>query len=173
MAEAEECCEAEIDLLRKQIYSTSLKIKELKEGYKNLLINNLQKDVTIRQLKQRLKSNKYSNFENDLPKSCIEKLRSIGESRKEDSVFIGVVLNALYSDTNTLKHKSLSGRSKNGEKTALTPEKKSILSRVYEERMSYISSSEAIVRKDNLPSILRSAIDAASRKKNITTHSSV
>lgn len=107
------------------------------------------------------------DFESILPKHCIEQLQGVGETQKKDSIFISIVLNALYSDTNTLKQKSLSGRSKNGNKAVLTPEKKSILNSINAQRMKYLLPTEAIARKDNLPSILRKAIDTVNRKKTL------
>lgn len=161
-----ECCNAEINLLKKQIENSISQVKKLKEDYQHLLIENLQKDVIIRQLKQDIaRIRKYHIFENILSKSCLEELRGIGTSIKEDSIFVGVVLKELYGAADSLKQKSLSGRSKNGDKSELTPEKRSTLESIYGERMKYLPVSEAGERKNNLPKLIRNIIDCANRKK--------
>lgn len=46
------CCEEEINGLKEKINNLSLKTDELKQQYKKLLIQNLEKDVKIRNLKK-------------------------------------------------------------------------------------------------------------------------
>lgn len=160
---ANECCAEEISALKEKIEASKIKVKELKDEYKNLLIKNLEKDVKIRNLKKKIEAKKYTNFVGRLPNSCIEKLRCIPDCEKEDSVFMSVVLNEIYG-ANGLKLKSLSGRSKNNNKTELTPEKKLILQQIYSERLRNLPPYEKNTREKKLTKILRTAIDVASRK---------
>lgn len=139
-------------------------MKNLKDEYKKVLITNLEKDVKIRKLKKELKSKKYISFENNLSIQCIEKLRCISDLEKEDTTFISVVLNELY-DVKSLKCKSISGRSKNNEKTVFTPEKKSLLDQIYSERLAHFPAPGVNARKKNLSKIIRNAIDIANRKE--------
>lgn len=161
----DECCSEEIDLLKKELSQWSLKVKQLKDEYKVSLVTNLQKDLIIRDLRQQIKSIKYIKFEANISNSCLDRLRSIGDTCKEDSIFVGVLLKDLYSENGALKQKSLSGRSKTGEKSEFTPEKKQLLEEIYKERMSYLQPSQAEIRKDDLKKYIRNAIDVAVRKK--------
>lgn len=162
---ADECCIAEVNLLKQEIDDSTNAIKKLKEEYKDLLIKNLQKDVIIRELKQKLGVKKYCNFENILSESCLGELRCIGTSVKDDSKFIAVVLKDLYVNTDSLKQKCLSGRSKSGDKSQITPEKKVVLEKVYSERMSNLPKTEVKERANNLSKIIRNVIDCTNRKK--------
>lgn len=159
------CCIAEINLLKQKIASTVSEVKKLKEEYKNLLIKNLQSDVVLRQLKQNIETKKYCDFASCLSESCLNGLREIGSSVRDDTKFVGVVLKDLYGGIEPLKEKTLSGRSKTGNKSELTPQKKSVLDSIYKERMKYLPATEAKERGKNLNKIIRNAIDSSNRKK--------
>lgn len=161
------CCVNEIQPLKDEKEKLLSRIKELKEEYKNCLIQNLQKDVTIQKLKHELNLQKYSGLEGKVSKTCLSSLRSLGLSKKDDAVFVSVLLHEIYKDgdVNVLAMKSLSGRSKNGEKTELTPEKKTLLENAYTERMSLLPAFESVSRKEHLSKLIRNVIDVAARKK--------
>lgn len=118
------CCEKATDL-KKELHILTETAKKLKQGYHSLLIENLKKDLIIRQIKTKIEEKKFLRFENKLSKECLEKLNSIGNSQKQDSTFIAIALNGLYDDnTEIVKQKNLTGRSRNGVKSQITPEKK-------------------------------------------------
>lgn len=160
-------CEKSCDktVLEEELINLTEKLKNLKKEYNNSLVQNLQKDVLIRELKLKEEKQKFSNFEEFLSKNCIDNLHIIGDSQKEDSQFVAVVLKELYGgDIEKIKKITLSGRSKkNGEKCELDSQKKTILEQIFLERLSYISQVNT-PRKNNLNKLIRNAIDVANRK---------
>lgn len=126
---------------------------------------NLQKDILIRRLKRRIEDNKFSNFESELPKDCLLKLRLIGNSQKDDSQFVSVILNAFYENNiEIVKTKCLSIRTKNHKthQSVISPEKCLLLERIFSERLRFSNSDEA--RKSSLSKLIRNSIDNAKRK---------
>lgn len=59
---AECCCSDEIDLLNENLEKDTSETKALKQEYNKLLIENLQKDVIIRNLKKKVREIKYASF---------------------------------------------------------------------------------------------------------------
>lgn len=161
---ARTCCESEIKVMKEELNDLEQQVKQLKIEYNNLLIENLQKDVIIRNKKIQILQNKYTNFNKNISKDILSELNSIGNSKREDSAFIALAIKGLYNgNIETIKQKSLSGRSKKGETSGISPEKKKILERLYDERISYISDIDES-RKNNLNKLIRNAIDNANRK---------
>lgn len=159
------CCENKISELEDELKNLIVKSKSTKQEYLNLLNVNLQKDLEIRKLKRNIEQNKFASFETELSKDCLFELRSIGNSQKEDSQFVSVALSTLYkNDVQIIRAKCLSNRSKNPEQSAISPEKRKILDRIFTERLSYISMVEE-ERKNNLSKLIRNAIDNAIRKR--------
>lgn len=159
---AENCCSGEINSLKKNLEEENIKSKELKQQYHQLLIENLQKDVTIRNLKKKFESFKYGNFKGILSDSCLDELKLFGDSQREDSSFIRCAIKDLYRENiDSLKQKTLSGRSKDDRKTKISPEKMSTLDRLFEQRISYMTKPEEIddIRKKSLNKLIRRAID--------------
>lgn len=157
------CCDT-LQNLRQDLLRLTETVKKLKQEYQTLLIENLQKDLNIREIKKKIEENKFSSFESQLSKTCLVKLNLIGKSQKDDSTFVALALNELYNEnTEAIKQKSLSGRSKKGaKKSTITPEKKKILERLFAERMSYVDADTS--RGSNLNKLIRNAIDNANRK---------
>lgn len=160
------CCDSKISKLEDELKNLEIKSKNIKQEYLNLLNINIQKDLTIRKIKQSIEQNKFNSFGTDLSKDCLLKLRSIGNSQEEDNQFISVALKALYNnDIQIVKAKCLStNRTKNPEKSAISPEKKVILERLFAERLRYISMVGE-VRENSLSKLIRNAIDSAIRKR--------
>lgn len=79
-------------------------------------IQNLEKDVIIRDLKRRIESN--NEFSEHIINSlCVNRLRLVGDSKKEDSDLIYMALLQLHdARIDILKMKTLTGRSKSGQK---------------------------------------------------------
>lgn len=90
------CCEEKIISLREELNHVNKEEKELKEKYINLLVENLKKDVIIRDLKEKAKLNKYFDFEGDVSSSSLSKLISIEDDQKHDSNFIYIALMDLH-----------------------------------------------------------------------------
>lgn len=163
---AQSCCESEIQVLKEELNDLEQQVKRLKNEYNNLLVENLQKDVIIRQKKLLIAQNKYAKFNNNFSKEILGQLNSFGNSQREDSTFVATAIKGLYNgDIETIKHKSLSGRSKKGETGGISPEKKKILESLYDERMSFISGIDE-TRKNNLNKLIRNAIRNANRKND-------
>lgn len=62
----ESCCQGEIDDLKDRINNLVIKYDKLKQEYKNLLINNLEKDVKIRDLKKELEVNFFFEIQREI-----------------------------------------------------------------------------------------------------------
>lgn len=154
------CCEDEIASKKEKVNNLHTKLISLKDNYRVLLIENLQKDLIIRDLKRQMESKIYSNFEQILSVETVAKLRSVANSTKGDSQFVSIALMELFHENiNDLKLMKISGRSKLGDKEAIAYEKKQILKRLYEERMNILIPSECSERKNNLPKLMRNALD--------------
>lgn len=173
---SEECCLQEIEFLKKRLDQLNTDTKKLKQEYQNLLVENLQKDCIIRKLKQRtigkpystaLKQIKYDKFKETLSDTCLDNLKLIGNSQREDSRFISVALNDLYRENiDILKKKTLGSRSKDSEKTVISPEKIRTIENLFAERISYIPKAEVnSLRENNAHKLIRNALDGANRRK--------
>lgn len=88
----ENCCDHEIEQLKEDFMDLAIEVKSLKETYRKCLIENLEKDLVIRELKTKLASKKFSEFEEKLSTPTMNVLRSIGNSQSEDSKFVYVAL---------------------------------------------------------------------------------
>lgn len=160
---ADGCCEREIDALKQEFANLQLKIKDKKQEYHKLLIENLEKDLLIRKKKQNTK--KFLKFEGRLSMQCIDTLNSIGSSQRQDSQFIYVALNDLYSNNiDELKNISLSGQSKEGNKSKIPESTKKLLEELLAERMEHLQSTD-YSRNNNLAKLIRNAIDKANKAK--------
>lgn len=160
---AHTCCEKEREILKEELKNLDQQVKQLKKEYHILLVENLQKDVIIREKKKQTEQKKYIN--SGLPVEYLEILNSFGNSEREDSAFIAAALNGVYKgESETIKHKSLSGRSKLGETTAITPTKKLTLENLFAERLSYIPVKDT-KRQKNLNRLICDAIHNAKRRK--------
>lgn len=158
---AESCCGK--DELRRELSVQTEKLKSLKQEYQKLLIENLQKDLIIRQKKSEENKEKFRSFENQLSKRCLEQLNVIGESQKEDSQFVFVVLLDLHNgDIEEIKKLTLSGRSKKGNTSGLSAAKKEVLEKVFIKRLNNIPHIDES-RKNNLNKLIRNAIDKVNK----------
>lgn len=163
------CCDSEILALEKEVKNLEIKIKSIKQEYLNLFNINIQKDLSIRKIKQNIKQNieenKFKSFDTILSEDCLTKLRLIGNSQSEDGQFVSVVFKALYNnDIQIVKAKCLSNRTKNPEKSVITPEKRIIVERIFAERLGSISIVDD-ARKNSLSKLIRNMIDGAVKKR--------
>lgn len=130
--------------LEKELKEITEKLKVLKQEYQQLLVENLQKDLIIRQIKSKNIKEKFINYEKVLSKSCIEKLNVISSSARDDSQFVAAVLTDLYKgDIDQIKKLCLSGhKNKCADITEISTENKGILESIFKQRLSYISCVE-------------------------------
>lgn len=135
------CCKEEIDDLIQKINNCALKSNNLKQEYKQLLIQNLEKDVKIKNLKKQLASQKFSIFKDKLSDSCLCHLEAIGNDISAGSTFVSCVLNNLY-DLSTLQKLTLSGASKATDTIQISREKRDILEEIFQVRLTYIPFEE-------------------------------
>lgn len=160
---SEHCnCADEIAEFRAELEEYTLKVNQLKQKYKNSLIENLQKDVQIRLLEEKVQSNKKLKFV-QLSAATRNKIELIGTSVKDDSKFINCVLSDLYNgDIEKIKTKTLSGRVN----CEISPHKKNTLEKLFKERLSYLPRQEIDEeREKKLNKLIRNAIDNAKKNK--------
>lgn len=160
------CCKDEIALLKENLMKWTNKLDELKQDYRKSLIDNLQKDLEIRELKKSIQKKKFIDFEHKLSQNCLNELNVIGTSLREDSKFIAVALYDLYDgNIDTIKQLTLSGRSKTGNKNEICSEKKQILESLFMVRLEHLPQQDVDdTRKKSLGRLLRNAIDNANKK---------
>lgn len=74
----------------------------MKQQYKKLLIQNLEKDVKIRNLKKELDVNQFAKFRGKLSENFLSELDTIGHSISEDSTFVCGVMKDLTGGSKSL-----------------------------------------------------------------------
>lgn len=156
-----DCCRDEIRLLEEELRNWETKAKQLRKDYHNSLIENLEKDVTIKELRDKIsKLDKYKAFETILSQDVLKEIRSIGESQREDSEFVYVILNTFYGDS--LAQKRIGDSKCIGKKT-ISPRKKKYLVDLFEERI--VNTAENFeARQNSLSKCIRNAIDRKNRQ---------
>lgn len=158
-------CEGEIELLNHNLKYLSTKEKLLKKKYQQLLIENLQKDIIIRDLKKKIESKKYNGFIGEISTDCVDSLNRIGDSVGEDSTFVRTIMNDLY-DQKELKKKTVDRPSK--DKTPISPERKKLLVKLFEVRLKSVKEEkERTTRENSVTKLIRNVLDVANRKKDI------
>lgn len=87
--------------------------------------------------------------------------------QQEDSRFISIALIEMYRENIAiLKKKTLGSRSKDSEKTAISPEKIRTIENWFAERISYIPKAEVNnLRESNVHKLIRNTLDGAKRRK--------
>lgn len=156
-----ENCIAEIEQLTSEIRNCEKAYKETIVKYQLLLAENLKKDVLIENLHQKLIDERFNEFADHFDERKLENFRKIAYSKREDPSFVLAAVQSLYADNlAVLKFKSVSGKSKNDSKTAVTPLKRKILTELFEKRMELVSAKEAInvQRKAALNKHIKAAI---------------
>lgn len=153
-------CEKES--LEGELKQLTEKYRNIKQEYLNLCNINLQKDIVIRKIKQRIENSKFNSF--GLSKECLHQLRSISNDKKEDSQFVSVILYELYKDSETISKLCISNRvEENPQKKLISIENLTLLKRVFDERLQYCANNTT--RKNSLNKCIRNAIDNAKRKR--------
>lgn len=91
----------------------------------------------------------------------MNELKLFGNSQRDDSPFIRCAIKDLYRENiGILKHKTLSGQSKDNTTTKISPKKMSTLEDLFEQRMTYMQPEDINdVRKKSLHKLIRNAID--------------
>lgn len=153
---AEQCCDSEINDLLQQIANLTAKSKQLKSDYHELLIRNVQKDVEIIELKQKLQSKKYSDFSHIISEATLDKLRMMSGDSSKDKTFIFEILYDIYGTD--LKNKII-GRS--NEPNSIPRTTKNILEQLFNERIQTEGIETIDARREKLNRCIRNAIDRA------------
>lgn len=161
----EDICVEEINNLKKELIELTLKSKELKHNYHELLIENLKKDLVVSDLKEKVGSHtrnqKYKSFEDRLSENCLTNLKLISDSGKDDQFFVEIILKDIYGES--LINQSLSGRSANGKSSKISQATKTLLQGLFNERVQYIPEI-GDARKSQLNKFIRNAIDKSKRQ---------
>lgn len=164
---SQDCCRScveELDLKNDNLKYLLTKEKLLKKKYHQLLVENLQKDIIIRDLKKKIASRKYDCFSGEISTDCVNDLEKIGDSKGEDATFVKTIINDFYTQEE-LKKKTVSYRTKNPEKTAISPEKKKSLEKLFAVRLNCVQEKEEhATRTNHLSKLIRNVIDSAGRK---------
>lgn len=160
-------CQAEIKKLQDEIYSSNQEIACASKQYHETLVLNFKKDLMIRQLKQKLHDNRFSQFNKNFSASTIDDLKLIDDTPEKDSVFILKTIKDLYvDDLPRLKNKTYSGKTKE----ALSPEKVDVIRKIFIERLDAAEKNNQnnIKRKFKFPTYVKAAIESINRKKNLS-----
>lgn len=160
-------CDEEINRLNEEVIVLTTKSRNLKKIYMEVLIENAQKDLIIRELKEQIMKQRFRSFEGKLSADCLNRIKLVDDVQKEDNSFIYFILKDIYGDS--LKEKTLSGQTsarKNVDKnTAISPKIKLLLSNVFEERLQHMPMGERDSRRNKMNTLIRNAIDREKKAK--------
>lgn len=168
----EDFCENEIDYLSKEVESLTNKSKQLKLRYHQLLVKNLQKDVEIAELQQKVKdaekkTNEFADLRSKLTATTLKQIKMLSGAQQDDSTFVYLILNDIYGDS--LANKTISGRSKNvlkfSENSAISHKNMNTLRQLLEKRLEHLSAECIDSRMALLNKHIRTAIDKSKRRK--------
>lgn len=165
-------CQQQIEQLKDQITAIENEIKEEKEKYRNVLISNLQMDVSIDELEKKTKNKRYLEFGNELSKGTIHILNSLRSLKDDDSKFLNILIRDLYKENiGVLQTTTISGRSHNNDKTPMSQSKSDLINKLFEKRLQYATEDGEVVgqRKKNLNKLIKTAIESinsAQKKQN-------
>lgn len=162
-----EICFKEIEALEKEIACNESKYEEIKQKYQTALVENLKKDLVLDSLIQKAKEHRFSGFSEFFPSNTLIELNLIGPSEKDDSSFVSTTIRSLYSDNLALlETKTLSGKSKENNKEAMSPAKVVILKNIYDKRMEYLETDCLLTnkkRKKNFSKHVKTALESINK----------
>lgn len=78
---SDQCCQDKIVSLKENLEKLKIESKKLKKQYAEVLIENLQKNIIIRNRKQQIEKYKYGDFKGIFSDGCLDKLRAFGNSQ--------------------------------------------------------------------------------------------
>lgn len=100
----------------------------------------------------------FAGFSSKFEETQLADIRLIGPIKREDSTFISVALRSLYHKRlELLAKKTITGRSKNGEKEMLTPENVETIKQLFKERMNHVEPGERAAREKNVNKYIKDA----------------
>lgn len=162
-------CIDEIDKLEAELAVCMQKCHSTKQKYHAALVENLKKDLILRNLTNQPNENRFEEFGDTFPIETIKLLRSFSSKPENDSSFVLVSVRSLYrNDLATLKNKSYSGHSKNNVKKPFTPEKLDRLKSIYEKRIEYEHDDgihDSLDRKKKFPKHVKTALETINKVK--------
>lgn len=157
-------CKEEIQQLKDEIALCEAERKELKGNYFDMLVENLKKDVEIAEMEKQIQPSILDGYEDKFPTDSIEQIRLIGFTKEEDSAFVLAVMRGLYDgNLDVLSKKTVTGRSKDEEKEAISPEKMSIMKHLFDKRVD-ANSIDRTERKKKINKHIKSAIESINKK---------
>lgn len=162
---ADECknetCKEKFEELEKEIGEIEKQVCDLKAKYGQMLIENLKKDLILEELNEKSEVMRFDEFSGDFSKEDLHLIQSVSNSKQNDPLFVRVVLRSLYaSNLTVLNKRCVSGKSKSGEKSEISPVKRQILDKIYNRRMEIASVSEVVEsRRNTLNKHIKAAIE--------------
>lgn len=183
---ADESCEEKKEELRQRLAIAKSKFEQLNRAVAVAQSICDEKDVEIANLQRQLKTlqcpitteNKpplqgdctqlvaqdvqFGRFNAEFSEEQMNQIKSIGESKLEDSKFVLDITRALYSDNiEKLRHVSVTGRSKDGSKQPISPKKMNTLKSMFTERLN------GIQQKQESKTQTKTEIDISDRMKTL------
>lgn len=172
----------DLEIENEKLKTENLKLKKDNQDLKKLFNKsnqvNLQKDLLIAQLKQQIDENSsnsasnissssqknrqkilFTQFEDKIDIAELVKLRSINDKREKDCTFVLQCLRILYKNNERLLCERTAAKNTSS-KRELSPEKKSVISELFYERLSAINlnPNEEQERRSKLRSLIASGI---------------
>lgn len=110
-------------------------------------------------IKKKIRPNVFKEFKNEFSCDSMEKIRFVGFTQKDDSEFVLAVVRGLYEGKlDVLSKKSVTGRSKDGTKEAISPTKMSIVKNMFKKRIE-MNSFNSVERKKKIARHIKTAIE--------------
>lgn len=108
----------------------------------------------------------FGKYSAEFTEEQLNQIKSIGESKSEDSKFVLDITRALYTDNiEKLRHVSVTGRSKDGSKRPISPKKMNTLKFMFAERLNGIQQKQE--RKNQTQTETKTEIDVSDRMKTL------
>lgn len=165
---ADHICIDEINQLKEEVIILITKSKNLKKKYIEVLIQNSQKDLIIHELKEKIIKQRFQSFKEKLSANCLELIKSIDDTQKEDSSFVYFILKDIYGES--LKGKSISGQKSSSniaeKESQISPKVKVLLNEIFDERLCHLPVGEKDARRNKMSTLIRNAIDREKKRKN-------
>lgn len=166
--------EKQCKLYKTQLDLTMKKLKQAQLALKKAASANLEKDITIQTLKEKLAGFEKKKIKNTVPHSdCLsdaemKDVRSVKSGAKNDSTFVFKLVQSLYkNDLSKLNSKSVTGKGRNTtKKDRITPLKKDIIEKLLMERAMNDGGQDVTERLQKTNMHIKNAIHNILRRNN-------
>lgn len=153
------------------------KLKHAQAVLKKSADISFEKDIKMKQLQEQLekyrnteipkvKTSLFKKFHGFFSSEDLSKIRSVRSGQKSDSKFVLLIAKAFYMDRSDISLKTVTGRSKSKNTTAVTPEKKKIIEEMMKERVLNEGDENSNGRLKKINILIKSAIANVNRVKN-------